>query len=154
VNDAFLQGVLTETVYMKQPMGFINLARPNHTCKLHRSIYGLKQALQAWFSHLSSYQVTIGFVGSKSDTSLFKRRVETDLLLVLIYVDDIIKGNDLRAVTHLIHELGWEFSLKKPWPTALFLGRGMSPYTLGHFLSQQKYIRDLLLWLKMDDVKP
>jgi len=44
VNNTFLQDFLTETVYMEQPSEFINPARPNHICKLHRSIYGLKQA--------------------------------------------------------------------------------------------------------------
>ena len=53
----------------------------------------------------------MGFVGSKSDTSLFLRWVGTNLLLVLIYVDDIII-TDSRVVTRLIQELGPEFSLK------------------------------------------
>ena len=35
VNNAFLQGFLTET---EQSLGFINPAHPNHVCKLHRSI--------------------------------------------------------------------------------------------------------------------
>ena len=49
----------------------------------------------------------MNFVGSKSDTCLFLRRVGIDLLLVLIYVDDIIiTGNDSQVVTRLIHELG------------------------------------------------
>ena len=62
-------------------------------------------------------------MGSKSDTSLFLRRVWTDLLLVLIYVDDIIiTGNDSRAVTRLIQELGREFSLKDLGPLHYFLG--------------------------------
>ena len=43
VLNAFLLYFLTETSYMEQPSGFINPARPNHVCKLHRSIYGLKQ---------------------------------------------------------------------------------------------------------------
>ena len=49
----------------------------------------------------------MSFVGSKSDMSLFLRWVGTDLLLILIYVDDIIiTGNDSRAITRLIQELG------------------------------------------------
>ena len=104
----------------------------------------------AWFSRLSSYLVVMGFVGSKSDTSLFLRRVRTDLLLVLIYVDDIIiTGNDSRAVTRLIQELGREFSLKDIGPLHYFLGVECHTPS-GLFLSQQKYIRDLLLRLKMD----
>ena len=128
---------------MEQPSVFINPAHPNHVCKLHHNIYGLKQAQQ---SRLSSYLVTLGFVGSKSDTSLFLRRVGTDLLLVLIYVDDIIiTGNDSQAVTHLIQELGREFSLKDLDPLHYFLGVECYRIPSGLFLSQQNYIRDLLL---------
>ena len=81
----------------------------------------------------------------KSETSLFLRRVGTDLLLILIYVDDIIiTGNDSRAVTRLIQELGREFSLKDLGPLYYFLGMECHRTPLGLFLSQQKYIRDLL----------
>ena len=115
---------------MEQPSGFINPAHPNHVCKLHRSIYVLKQAPRAWFSCFSSYLVTMGFVASKSDTSLFLQWVRTDLLLVLIYVNDIIiTGNDSRAVIHLIQELGREFSLKD-LSHCTILGHEVSPYTL------------------------
>jgi len=94
------------------------------------------------------------FVGSKSDTSLFLWRVGTDLLLVLIYVDDIIiTGNDSRAVTRLIQVLGREFSLKDLGRLYYFLGVEYRRTPSGFFLSQQKYIRDLLLWLNMDGVK-
>jgi len=97
----------------------------------------------------------MGFVGSKFDTSLFLRRVRTDLLLVLIYVDDIIvTRNDSRAVTRLILELGREFSLKDLGPLYYFLGMECHRTPSSLFLSQQKYIRDLLFWLKMDGIKP
>jgi len=106
-------------------------------------------------SHLSSYLVIMGFVGSKSDTSLFLRRLGTDLLLVLIYVDDIIiTGNNSRSVTRLIQELGREFSLKIFSPLHYFSGMEYHRTPSGLFLSQQKYICDLLLWLKMEGVKP
>jgi len=95
---------------MEQPSVFINPAHPNHVCKLHRSIYGLKQAPWARFSRFSSYLVTLDFVGSKSDTSLFLRRVATDLLLVLIHVNDIIiTDNESWAATRLIQELSRKF---------------------------------------------
>jgi len=87
----------------------------------------------------------MGFVGSKFDTSLFLRRVRTDLLLVLIYVDDIIvTRNDSRAVTRLILELGREFSLKDLGALYYFFGIECHRTPSSLFLSQQKYIRDLL----------
>ncbi|GJV59621.1 retrotransposon protein, putative, ty1-copia subclass [Tanacetum coccineum] len=44
VKTAFLNGYLSEEVYMEQPEGFVNRKYPNQVCKLKRSIYGLKQA--------------------------------------------------------------------------------------------------------------
>ena len=79
----------------------------------------------------------MGFVGYKSGTSLFLRRVGTNLLLLLIYVDDIIiTGNDSRAVTRPIQELGWEFSLKDLGPLYYFLGVECHRTPSGLFLYQ------------------
>jgi len=87
----------------------------------------------------------MGFVGSKSDTSPSLRRVKTDLL-VLNYMDNIIiTGNDSWAITRLIQELGREFSLKDLDPLHYFLGVECHCTPSCLFLSQQKYIRHLLL---------
>ncbi|GJT51315.1 putative retrotransposon ty1-copia subclass protein [Tanacetum coccineum] len=48
VKTAFLNGHLSEDVYMVQPKGFVDPKRPNRVCKLQRSIYGLKQASRSW----------------------------------------------------------------------------------------------------------
>lgn len=42
IQNAFLHGVLTEEVYMKQPPGYIDSWFPNHIYRLHKSLYRLK----------------------------------------------------------------------------------------------------------------
>jgi len=48
VKCAFLNGVIKEEVFVKQPPGFEDLKNPGHVYKLKKSLYGLKQATRAW----------------------------------------------------------------------------------------------------------
>lgn len=47
VNNTFLQGSLQEQVFMEQPPGMKDPQHPNYVCKLHKAIYGLRQAPRA-----------------------------------------------------------------------------------------------------------
>ena len=68
---------------MKQPPGFEK--DPRMVCKLDKAIYGLKQAPRAWYSRLSSKLLDLGFVTSKSDTSLFIYQKGQVTIYIYIY---------------------------------------------------------------------
>ena len=57
VKSAFLNGVIEEKVYVKQPPGFDDLKHPDHVYKLKKSLYGLKQAPRAWYDRLSNFLI-------------------------------------------------------------------------------------------------
>ena len=61
IHNAFLNGVLDEEVYMKQPLGFVDSALPGHVCRLHKSLYGLKQAPRAWYTRLNDFLLFVIF---------------------------------------------------------------------------------------------
>ena len=47
VNNGFLNGELTEEVFIDQPAGFVDDKNKDFVCQLHKSLYGLKQAPRA-----------------------------------------------------------------------------------------------------------
>jgi len=54
IHNAFLNGALTETVFMQQPPSLNDLSKPHHVCRLNKTLYGLKQAPQAWYTAFKS----------------------------------------------------------------------------------------------------
>jgi Reverse transcriptase (RNA-dependent DNA polymerase) len=60
ISHAYLNGKLEEDIYMQQPEGF-EVGRPEHVCKLRKSLYGLKQAGRVWNKTLQSVLLSMGF---------------------------------------------------------------------------------------------
>jgi hypothetical protein len=90
VKIAFLNGVIQEEVYVRQPLGFESPKYPDRVYKLSKALYGLKQALRAWYARLKTFLLKHGYVMGSVDKTLFTLNHGTDFLLVQIYVNDII----------------------------------------------------------------
>ncbi|CAL2247309.1 unnamed protein product [Prunus armeniaca] len=154
VNNAFLHGTLRENVYMVQPPGFVDSNHPSHVCKLRKALYGLKQAPRAWYKELHSFLLSHSFVNAISDASLFLFKNGTTVIYFLVYVDDLlITGNNSILVAKFIQLLVTRFSVKDLGSLHYFLGVEVLPTGTGLFLSQQKYIHDLLVNAKMNGAK-
>ncbi|KAM6584466.1 hypothetical protein CsatB_011468 [Cannabis sativa] len=155
INNAFLNGTLKEEVYMLQPQGFEEPGKEHYVCKLNKSLYGLKQAPRAWFDKLKSTLASWNFKNSKSDTSLFFYKHGTDVIFVLIYVDDIVvTGNNNNKLKGFISELNRRFTLKDLGSLHYFLGIEVYRDVTGLYLTQTKYIEDLLRRHNLTNLKP
>jgi hypothetical protein len=93
VKSVFLNGKINELVYVEQPPSFEVSKKPNHVYKLLKALYGLKQAPRAWYKRLWNFLVSKGFKVRKVNTTLFTKKIEDDLFICQIYVDDIIFGS-------------------------------------------------------------
>ena len=155
ISNAFLHGDLEEKVFMEQPTGYKDSKFPDFVCQLQKSLYGLKQAPRAWFHKLTAHLQYLGYVGSKTDTSLFFKWESGVPIFILIYVDDIlILSPDLQEINKLLCHLKTKFSVRDLGPAHFFLGIEMIPQNHGFLLSQSKYIASVLTRASMDNCKP
>ncbi|KAM2554832.1 hypothetical protein TB2_018922 [Malus domestica] len=154
VSNAFLHGRLTESAFMQQPPGFEDPTKPHHVCHLHRSLYGLKQAPRAWYDKLHNALHSLGFQGYQSDHSLFIKSSPTPVF-ILVYVDDILViGPSSAACQQVITQLNAFFLIKDLGALHYFVGVEVKRSSSGLFISQTKYILDLLAKAKMEGAKP
>lgn len=150
VNNAFLNGDLLEEVYMDLPMGYVRQGeqppgQTKYVCKLHKSLYGLKQASRQWYTKFSSALIDYGFLQSKSDYTLFTRGSGDSFVALLVYVDDIIiTGPSSTVLSSLQTYLHTKFKLKDLGRLKYFLGIEIARAPTGIVLSQRQYTLQLL----------
>ena len=155
VKNAFLHGDFQETIYIHQLMGFVDPLRPKHVCLLQRSLYGLKQAPRAWYQWFASYIISIGFVNSKSDPSLFIFHCGSEIAYFLLYVDDIILTCSSHSLGNkVIQLLSLKFSMKDLCPLSYFLGISVTRKKDAMFLCQQKYAQEIIARTNMSSCNP
>ncbi|GJW90576.1 putative ribonuclease H-like domain-containing protein [Tanacetum coccineum] len=82
VKSAFLYDTIEEEVYVCQPPGYVNPEFLEKVYKVEKALYGLHQALRAWYETLSTYLLDNGFRRGQIDKTLFIKRLKGDILLV------------------------------------------------------------------------
>ncbi|GKC62834.1 retrovirus-related pol polyprotein from transposon TNT 1-94 [Tanacetum coccineum] len=122
VKSAFLYGKI-EDVYVCQPPGFEDPYFPDKVYKVEKALYGLHQALRAWYETLSTYLLDNEFQRGKIDKTLFIKRHKDDILLVQVYVDDIIFGSTKKELCNAFEKLMHEkFQMSSMGELTFFLG--------------------------------
>jgi hypothetical protein len=138
VKNSFLHKDLSEDIYMEQPHGFMKGS--SLLCRLKKSLYGLKNALRAWYSTMGSYLLSQNFVRCNSYLNFYMPGMDDSLLLLVLYVDDLLitgcSNSTIIAFKRILHD---SFLMMDMGPIHFFLGLEISQDALGIKLSQEKY---------------
>ncbi|GJS20943.1 reverse transcriptase domain-containing protein [Tanacetum coccineum] len=155
VKSAFLNGFINEEVYVAQPSGFINFAKPNYVYRLKKALYGLKQAPKAWYDRLKAFLIKHNYSMGMVDNTLFTKKKDSNLIIVQIYVDDIIFGSTCQEMcddfAKIMHD---EFEMSMMGELNFFLGLQIKQLDDGIFFNQSKYIKEMLKKFGLEDSKP
>lgn len=154
VTTAYLNGDLTEEIYMEQPECFIKEA--NKVCRLKRSLYGLRQSGREWNKKLDSKLLGMKFTRCFSDECVYIKRQNSGVIIITIYVDDIILAASSETLMDQVKsELKTLFKMKDEGPIHYCLGINIKQYTDGNiYMNQRKYISDILKRFDMSECKP
>ncbi|XP_020263787.1 uncharacterized protein LOC109839682, partial [Asparagus officinalis] len=151
-KSAFLNGFIKEEVFVEQPPGFEHESFPNHVFKLKKALYGLKQAPRAWYDRLKKFLLTSGFEIGKVDSTLFIKKINKDILLIQIYVDDIIFGStNNNLCQEFAKTMQDEFEMSHMGELNFFLGLQIKQLKEGIFINQSKCAKDLLKRFRLEN---
>jgi hypothetical protein len=154
VKIAFLNGPIKEKVYVEQPPGFEDSEYLNHVYKLSKTLYGLKQAPRAWYECLRDFLITNGFKVGKVDPTLFTKTIAKDLFICQIYVDIIFGSTNKSSCEEFSRIMIQKFEMSMMGELKYFLGFQIKQLQKGTFISQNKYIQDILKKFGMKNAKP
>ncbi|GKE98746.1 putative ribonuclease H-like domain-containing protein, partial [Tanacetum coccineum] len=154
VKSDFLYGKIEEEVYVCQPPGFENLNFPDRVYKVEKTLYGLHQDPRAWYETLSTYLLENRFQKGQIDKTLFIKREQGDILIVQVYLDDIIFGSTKKKLCiefeKIMHK---KFQMSSMGELTFFLGLQVKQKEDGIFISQDKYVTEILKIFSFTDVK-
>eukprot|EP00253_Pinus_taeda_P034206 PITA_34206 len=154
VKSAFLNGVLKEEVYVEQPLGYEKEGEEHKVCKLKKALYGLKQAPRAWYSRIDSYLLDNEFDKCEGEPTVYIKEKDGKILIVVLYVDDVIfTGNDDQLIKNFKSVMKEEFEMTDMGFLRYFLGIEVVQNEKGIFISQARYVDQVLSRFSMEECK-
>jgi len=157
VKTAFFNGELEEEIYMEQFQGFVHQGGEHLVCKLHKSLYGLKQSPRAWNQKLDAFLKSIEFMKSEADPNVYVAQVGDVKFFIVVYVDDLILVcNDQTKLLQIKKELSQKFEMKDLGELHFFLGMEVERNREERILriNQIKYLKEILKRFRMEECKP
>lgn len=152
VKSAFLNGDLSEEVYVAQPPGYVVDGQEQKVLRLRKALYGLKQAPSAWYSKLDETLANLKFVRSPLEHAVYRRGDAKSYLLVGVYVDDlIITGTDMAAISEFKAQMRHLFKMSDLGPLSYYLGIEVVQEKGEITLCQQAYAGKILEQAGMSD---
>jgi hypothetical protein len=140
---------------MEQPPGYVDQKRPNLVYRLKKTLYGLKQTPRAWSDTICQYLVTSGFQTSNADFSLYVKKTNHGIVVIVIYVDDlIITGDSDVDIFDLKKFLKQKFEMKDLGELCYFFGIEVIQSLKGIWLLQRQYALNKLSEYGMTGCKP
>jgi hypothetical protein len=141
VKSAFLNGELEEEVYVSQPLGFVIAGEEMKVLRLHKELYGLRQAPRAWNAKLDATMVSLGFRRSGSEHAVYVR----DKLVVGVYVDDlVITGSSDGEIKRFKEEMKSTIRMSDLGMLSYYLGIEVRQNASGISLAQTAYAKSVL----------
>nr|GFB14715.1 putative ribonuclease H-like domain-containing protein [Tanacetum cinerariifolium] len=154
VKSAFLYGEIEKEVCITQPKGFKDPHNPKHVYRVVKPLYGLHQAPRAWYARLSTFLLKHHYRRGTIDKTLFLKKDFRHIILVQVYVDDIIFCSTNKAWCDEFKVLmKGEFEMSAMGELTFFLGLQVKQLPDGIFISQDKYVKDMLKKFDMESVR-
>jgi hypothetical protein len=113
-------------------------------CRLKKAMYGLKQALHAWYEKMNGFLMSLGFNKSVADPNLYYHIVGNECLILVLYVDDLFLTDSERLIVECKRALTFEFEMKDLGMMYYFLRLELWQRIDEIFLSQRKYTVEIL----------
>ena len=155
VKGGYLQAPIECEVYVQQPPGYQESPNAHLVWKLKKSLYGLKQNGRNWHNVLHQYLQDMDFEQSSADPCVFIKHIENDVIILLVWVDDIIIASSFKELMDdFKQKLSNRFNMKDLGELSTFLAIEFKRTNESITMSQSCYLKDVLSRFGFDQCKP